>query len=829
MRRHMKKLVLTGIAMGTIVLTAIMTPIFAGQEKTQESVAFEREDWKLPYEDVAESDWFYDAVCYNHKAGTMTGMDASHFEPYGTLSRAQFALMLYRMEGEPEVTSENPFSDISGDEWYGQAVLWAQKQGVVTGYLNGCFGPADLITREQMAVMMYRYAQYKGYDVTSDGDYTVFDDYMQVSVFAKKAVNWSVGRSIITGKEGNLLEPVANTARAEAAAILQRYMNCSFEPAPVYELPKIVQSGTQVDDAGILTYISNPAIEDSMMQELYLFCDELLVLTFDGTVLELELVSLETGEVLIEKIITLAGEYNYSYTLQICGDRLAIADAMGGKVYVYDQNLEVVEEIPVSGDYVYVNTDLTEVYMMKKDSGIQKKSLKTGDTLNLLYNAYDINAYPKNHNSVTFSFKDGQTDASGYGALDLTEGTFEPLYINERIEAPEYTKGSWLAHMTEAAGSQYLTGPQERFNKLLMGEAVGMVNLLDESHHYLYSMSQPEQGYEITLYDRNGMFLSSALLKDSYIGIIGDPVWVPQANGYFFTSINENGYDQLYFWDLSKPVAGTDLMLIPYEAEAAVSKALYERAKQIGDKHGVVVNIADQVNTGDPGDILVELELDEAKIEKGLDWIDLLMSEYPTGMFGQIPFGSFSDPVEINLSGTLTRNYISDYDVTAFVSEESGYYALTISLDMEEYDSFASTFYHETGHLIDHKLQYDAMMGTNTLYSEEGWTAYNPEGFEYQDSYENEAPFLVEYLPHFFSSYSLTYAKEDRAVVFENAMKGNAYYFNERDYYGLNGKLSYFSACIRESFDTAGWPETTQWEQTLKDSDTAEPPFTGKG
>ena len=179
----------------------------------------------LPYEDVKESDWFYDAAAYTFYEKLMTGLDETHFGPYGQLSRAQFALILYRMEGEKQVETEKTFGDITGNEWYGPAVLWAAENGIVTGYLNGSFGPADLITREQMAVMMHRYAGYLKQDVSADADFGDFSDAENVSDFAKEAMKWVVGSGIITGKDnGTRLDPQGNTARAEAAVIIQRFM-----------------------------------------------------------------------------------------------------------------------------------------------------------------------------------------------------------------------------------------------------------------------------------------------------------------------------------------------------------------------------------------------------------------------------------------------------------------------------------------------------------------------------------------------------------------------------------------------------------------------------
>ena len=184
---------------------------------------------KLPYEDVAETDWFYDEVAYNYYAETMTGTDPTHFSPYATLVRAQFATILHRIEGEPVVAYTNRFPDVPDKQFYSTAVLWAADAKVVTGYTDsGYFGTNDPITREQMVVMMYRYADYKNYDISKTADLSSFSDAEQVSEFAETAMKWAVENGIIEGKENEngsyRLDPQGSTSRAECAIIIQRFM-----------------------------------------------------------------------------------------------------------------------------------------------------------------------------------------------------------------------------------------------------------------------------------------------------------------------------------------------------------------------------------------------------------------------------------------------------------------------------------------------------------------------------------------------------------------------------------------------------------------------------
>ena len=185
---------------------------------------------ELPYKDIPEEDeWYRDAVKYVYDNQIMTGLSETTFGPYETLSRAQFAVIIHRMSGSPEVEYKNTFPDVEKGTWYTNAVLWANENEIITGYShNGMFGPADLITREQMAVIMYRYAKAQGYDVSTKADFSKFKDAGSVSGFAEEAMQWAVGTGIISGKdEGTRIDPQGYAARAECAVIITRFMKAN--------------------------------------------------------------------------------------------------------------------------------------------------------------------------------------------------------------------------------------------------------------------------------------------------------------------------------------------------------------------------------------------------------------------------------------------------------------------------------------------------------------------------------------------------------------------------------------------------------------------------
>ena len=178
--------------------------------------------------DKVDGDWYYDAVYYNFDRGIMNGINDTHFAPLDNLARAQFAIILHNMEGKPGAVYEPKFRDVEDEQWYTEAIMWASSKEIVTGYTDGSetFGWGDNILREQMAVMMYRYAKnFKEYDVSDSADFDRFEDAASVSGYAKEAMKWAVGSGIITGKyEGTKIDPQGYASRAECAIIIQRFI-----------------------------------------------------------------------------------------------------------------------------------------------------------------------------------------------------------------------------------------------------------------------------------------------------------------------------------------------------------------------------------------------------------------------------------------------------------------------------------------------------------------------------------------------------------------------------------------------------------------------------
>ena len=207
------------------------TTVYAKWEKIAEEVSEEPEETEeiketetISFKDVKESDWFYEAVSYAVENGLMSGMSEDIFAPNTPLTREMLAVVLYNVEGQPESAEANTFTDVKADMWYTDAILWANENGIVAGYDNGAYGVGDLITREQFATILYRYAQFKGYDTTQGGmAVREFSDYENISGYARPAMAWAVNAGIMGGMDDGTLIPQGKATRAEAATMLMNF------------------------------------------------------------------------------------------------------------------------------------------------------------------------------------------------------------------------------------------------------------------------------------------------------------------------------------------------------------------------------------------------------------------------------------------------------------------------------------------------------------------------------------------------------------------------------------------------------------------------------
>ncbi len=212
--------VTTAVYTVTVNTAALPEPITPGVDNKKPAP---KPEVKLPFTDVSTSDWFYDDVAFVYENGLFSGTDSRSFSPNASMTRAMLVTVLYRLEGEPTVTGRSSFTDVRSGAYYEKSVIWAAANGIVTGTDSTSFSPDAKVTREQLAAILYRYAQYRKLDTDASAKLNSFTDADSVSAYASEAFGWAVSEGLINGASGKLM-PKGDATRAQVAAILHRFV-----------------------------------------------------------------------------------------------------------------------------------------------------------------------------------------------------------------------------------------------------------------------------------------------------------------------------------------------------------------------------------------------------------------------------------------------------------------------------------------------------------------------------------------------------------------------------------------------------------------------------
>lgn len=429
----------------------------------------------------------------------------------------------------------------------------------------------------------------------------------------------------------------------------------------------------------------------------------------------------------------------------------------------------------------------------------------------------------KSGNVVTYSYTDQRTLLETYGALNLETGKTMECPFTGAFSDISCVNEIWMMSDLDEMNTYYVGNDEEI--RIIKNAEDGSYLQRNPVTGDLQSTVYCENGLvKITLYNADGEFISECVNPLQGAFVENELVWSEADGGYFFILSDQKGYDRLIFWDMDTEISGENLNVQPVSEEIlpeeAVSKELYTMAKAIGYKHGIEIRIAEQLDE-DYIDYKVEEDLDEEKINAALDVLGKELSIYPEGFFDQLLYGSIRE-IEIHLAGTLTNLSLPEGDVNGFISYSG--FAQTrngkavVVLDMNEGENLSRYLHHELFHLIDDKMTFGAGIKEDFTYSEEAWMELNPEGFEYADSTFElpEELYDEEYDVWFIDMYSRTMPREDRARIMEYAMTGDYNMFISAPH--RQAKLEYLNQCIRDSFDTFGWPEKTVWEETLEKS-----------
>ena len=173
--------------------------------------------------DVPKHVWFADEVEFVVEKGIMSGTASNMFSPNSTTTRGMLVSMLYNLEGQLAIDREMRYSDVDEWEWFVDGICWASANGIVSGYEDGTFRPYDKVTRQEMAVFLYRYAEYKEYDCTVNADLTHFSDANEIGAWAEQAMKWANAQKLISGLPDGTVQPNGTATRAQVAAIITRF------------------------------------------------------------------------------------------------------------------------------------------------------------------------------------------------------------------------------------------------------------------------------------------------------------------------------------------------------------------------------------------------------------------------------------------------------------------------------------------------------------------------------------------------------------------------------------------------------------------------------
>ncbi len=579
-------------------------------------------------------------------------------------------------------------------------------------------------------------------------------------------------------------------------------------PAP--PAPTILDDKVLVD--GALYCVDSVNVIDGVQQHVALFGEHLLVygvqLNPNGAArTRIALVDTATGQVV--KNITATN----TTQVQILDQGLALLEHYRGRVTLLDENLEekATLQLDFTDGLLALSPDGNTLYGVRPQDGILVKHLATGETRTLLTDAKNLYGGEMTATTLALSYTDKTTQQHESALLDLATGEIYSIPFEGVFSSPQKAGDYWLCSVFGETG-KYFFGTENRPYALTLKEKYSTAFFLHDPDRILVKRYM-EEGMEMTLYALDGTFLSRVMVKGTPTNLLW---W---QNGYLFLATDENGGDHLFFWEVGAPTSGQSLSFSPaYEPPAkgsVVSQELYTRAETLGEEYDVIISIAEQIDD-EYMDFSATQELDEALISKALDGVESVLSQFPKNFIPQLRYGTMLK-LEIHLAGAVGRpstpETVSGFDSFSGFTETRAA-KIVVVLDITKTATMAQTFCHEMVHVINGKLDFDASLRNDALYSEEAWQKLNPDTFQYAGTYDQmPMSYFTDGLDaYFIDLYSRTYAKEDRARMLEHAMVGNSWMFSTPQ---RKAKLQYLCDCIRDCFDTTDWPEKTFWEKAL--------------
>lgn len=387
-----KKLLLSGISM-LLCSVFITTSVALSNDTTNQ------ETYDNPFTDVSESDWYYNDVKYVLKNNLMNGTDTSLFSPYASATRGMIVTILWRLEGEP-LQGNTAFSDVTKNDYFCNAVAWASENGIVNGYDGKTFAPNDTATREQLAVIMHRYASYKNYDLAKTAELESFKDATLISDYAVESIKWAVANNIISGTSDTSISPKDFVQRCQISAILKRFCsqykskNNASVPTPTANNSSKGNSGGSSHNSGA----SKPAPTPTAIPEKIP----------SDTTISVETVSASHGETVSVdlKLQQNPGILGMMLSLEYDERAMKLVDAANGEAVSDVLSLTTSKELKSGTIFLWDGLD------------VQADQIKDGTFLTLTFEIFD-DAVTGNKYPLTLTYDDGNIIDANLNEVEL--------------------------------------------------------------------------------------------------------------------------------------------------------------------------------------------------------------------------------------------------------------------------------------------------------------------------------------------------------------------------------------------------------------------------
>lgn len=500
---------------------------------------------------------------------------------------------------------------------------------------------------------------------------------------------------------------------------------------------------------------------------------------------------------------------------QVTDNHIILSDPETGRIRALTKTLEVEQEfsLPAGSGEWYLSPDQSTLYQLDWDGRISATSVQDTTQTQVLETLSRHNFYDPDNGRVPFTYIDSETQRAATGYLDLSTGTVEHLPIGFNLFHLELSGDCWLSTDYNHTYPVYLYDGTQK--KVITGDGDETIYLVDPGK--LLKINQDRT--QLSLYNADGTHISTCTIPQMNPYDTPALVWSPSYGGYFFFHTDEDGKGTLMFWDTVAATEGNGLPMCSYEEYlnapigTLLDRALYTRAKELGDRYGLEICIADQCELNHP-DFTASQATDPEDVSNALDLLEGVLSKYPEGFFEQLRYNAI-EQVQISLMRDLipSGGYQGSYNGFAYSSNDE--YQVVVDI----YSISDTTYFHEFSHIIDARLDWDAGFRDDALFSEDHWKSLSPESFSYTYSYDSDWPDIYGngLESYFIDGYSCTFPTEDRARIMETAM-GEWGQWNFSSYEPLRAKLAYYCDCIRDCFDTTGWPEITSWETYLHTS-----------